>query len=250
MSSSINKSRSSTPLSNSLPLNGTSQLKKILASPKKEQSLDPLPLTGKPFHLSPPVMDSTPNDPDDFMNQLSQNTVSFHASTHSGGRPLSPSSQQLQRYTATPSPVEDPVKTRALAQVLSLSAASSSSSAILSSTTSKKSSSSAPTVTTSTSSLTGIAITQQMHGSKKTGTTAPSLSSSSVDTFLTDKEISARNLAIATAAPVAGGGARKPTPHLLHPLSSPPPHSTMRGIDPLALLAPSDLTGCKYSFPS
>lgn len=197
MASAISKSRSVTPLTTPpAPTNSTStQLKKLLASPKKE-IVEPPPLS-RPFHLSPPSMDSTPNDPDDFMNQLSQNTVSFHASTHSGGRPISPS---VQRFAATPSPpVEDTTKTRALAQVLSLNSNSST----------KK-----PTG----GGITGIAL-QQPNGKK----TSPS------DVFPTDREIGAKSR-VAQAAQHS-------------------PSSNSMKIDSSALLAPSDLTGVKFSFP-
>jgi hypothetical protein len=229
MSTAINKSRSSTPSTSSAHL-GTNQLKKMLASPKKEPMEPIAPLPGKPFHLSPPVIDPTPSDPDDFMNQLSQNTVSFHASTHSGGRPISPTSQ---RFTATPSPVEDPIKTRALAQVLALNSNTTLSTSAASAAAATAPSSSHVTKKTSASSavapITGIAMSHHPNGSKKVPVSPFSSSAAAADAFLTDKEISARNRAQQTQVALS-------------------PNSTK--LDPNALLAPSDLTGCKFSFPT
>jgi hypothetical protein len=210
MSSLLSKSLSaappSAPSSANPPTNPNSaQLKKLLASPKKEFTAEPTPAT-KPLQSPPSLDSSVPNDPDDFMNQLSQNTVSFHASTHSGGRPISPS---LQRFAASPSPVEDTSKTRALAQVLSLNSNSSTS-------TAKKATppSAAP--------ITGIAISQHSNG--KRGPAAPS-----ADLFPTDREIGAKSRVSVQQNQVVDRENGK--------------------IDSSALLAPSDLTGCPFSFP-
>ena len=101
----------------------TSQLKKILASPKKDpietNSSNSNSTSNLILQASPPSIESTGvADSDDFLHQLSQNTNSFHAATHFGGRPISP---LPPRINTTPSPLnEDTNKTRVLSQVLSI----------------------------------------------------------------------------------------------------------------------------------
>jgi hypothetical protein len=193
----------------------SAQLKKLLASPKRDQ-LEAPPISKA--HHSPPSLDSSrPNDPDDFMNQLSQNTVSFHASTHSGGRPISPS---LQRFSASPSPVEDTSKTRALTQALSLNSNSASTAAAIASGKKASPPSAAP--------ITGIALSQHSNGKKSHG------ASSSADPFPTDREIGAKSM-----SRHGPGGST-------HTLATDLENGK---IDSSALLAPSDLTGCPFSFP-